>query len=71
MLVERAAQRKVASRAMGRPAAYLRFEIRVRLVQRPQPEHVPLWRGQYSQMYVKLRDAGGGGDERKCDEPCW
>jgi len=56
---------------MGRPAAYLRFEIRVRLVQRPQPEHVPLWRGQYSQMYVKLRDAGGGGDERKCDEPCW
>jgi len=42
LLVERAAERKVASRAMGRPAAYLRFEIRVRLVQRPQLEHVPL-----------------------------
>lgn len=41
LLVERAAQRKVASRAMGRPAAYLRFEIRVMLV-RPQPQHVPL-----------------------------
>jgi hypothetical protein len=51
LLVERAAQRKVASRAMGRPAAYLRFEIRVRLV-RPQPQHVPLQRGRPVQSDV-------------------
>jgi hypothetical protein len=58
--LERASERKAVSRA-----AYLRFEMRVRL-ELPQHQHVPLYSGQYGQMSGMLR----GDDGRKCNEPC-